>query len=642
MKSLLRITFLCLGLVGCGGSGSSSSEPNQPTTEQPTDDSSQTDKDGGNNSQTDKGGDDSSSKDSTQTSKPVAQIQANSNAVVDETVQLNTSGSTIPSGAQISWSWRSRPASSNAQFSQLNAQQTTFTPDVAGTYDIGLTITAGDVEAKATFIVTVSQPTPPPSDNTPPVADFAIAKDEIATAESLTLDASSSKDADNDSLSYQWQVTAPSNASEYTLVSPKNVQASFASDFPGEYIINLVVSDGRASHSKSATINVVADPQPSPLQAVITAPKEVEMSENTQISLKGEDSTYTSASGIEFLWSWDSKPQDSQAKFTHPLGLSTVAELDKAGEYTVRFSIKDNQGRLSEAMHTFNVVEGEPNKPIVHIDAPDSGRVNEAIELSARRSRDIDGRALSYTWTVEPKTANLDYSTSNEHTDTMTFTAHSEGFYSYSVSVSNGELSQSSSGFIQIHPDNFAPTVSITPKASNSVVGNTQSFIATGEDKDGDTLTYEWLLDSQPNGSQASLISQGKTAELTYDEPGNYVVIAKVSDGKKSATDVALARVSEAQNNATTIAGITHTGLMKVNNMVRVHAEVMDNDSAPEALTYFWKIQGPTGYLSHLAQSDKHSVSFTPKQSGRYEVFLHVVDKNSATVATQATSLIIL
>ena len=139
--------------------------------------------------------------------------------------------------------------------------------------------------------------------NTPPVANFTLTKQEIAINEHLQLDASNSSDSDGDNLSYKWQVTAPAHVDEYTLVSPNNNLASFASKFAGEYTITLTVYDGKSSHSKSEKV-IVIDNQPA-LKAVISAPSEVTLSSMTFVELKSDGSQYQGA--VTPLWSFDSK-----------------------------------------------------------------------------------------------------------------------------------------------------------------------------------------------------------------------------------------------------------------------------------------------------------------------------------------------
>ena len=80
---------------------------------------------------------------------------------VHTVVQLDGSGSTDPLGRPISYHWSiaSAPSGSAATLSDPLAVRTTITPDLEGTYDILLVVSAGDEQEGATVHIFVqSQP----------------------------------------------------------------------------------------------------------------------------------------------------------------------------------------------------------------------------------------------------------------------------------------------------------------------------------------------------------------------------------------------------------------------------------------------------------------------------------------------------
>ncbi len=83
----------------------------------------------------------------------------------------------------------------------------------------------------------------PPQINTAPVANAG--NDQHVDKNSLvTIDASASSDADNDTLSYQWSFIKKPNASGATLENATSVSTSFVADVEGSYQISLIVDDG--------------------------------------------------------------------------------------------------------------------------------------------------------------------------------------------------------------------------------------------------------------------------------------------------------------------------------------------------------------------------------------------------------------
>ncbi len=92
------------------------------------------------------------------------------------------------------------------------------------------------------------------SQNSNPVAD-AGADQIVNVGEVVTLDGSLSDDVDGDELSYFWSLaTKPADSTVY-LYDEQTVNAKLANTRPGDYILNLVVNDGRAS-STAANVTV--------------------------------------------------------------------------------------------------------------------------------------------------------------------------------------------------------------------------------------------------------------------------------------------------------------------------------------------------------------------------------------------------
>lgn len=88
---------------------------------------------------------------------PVADAGANRTVMVGVEVTLDGSGSTDPDGDSLSfaWSFVSRPDGSSASLSNVDTENPTFTPDVAGEYIVGLVVTDGTLESDpATVIIT--------------------------------------------------------------------------------------------------------------------------------------------------------------------------------------------------------------------------------------------------------------------------------------------------------------------------------------------------------------------------------------------------------------------------------------------------------------------------------------------------------
>ena len=96
--------------------------------------------------------------------------------------------------------------------------------------------------------------------NSAPVA-HAGPDQNVKTGSEVTLDGSTSSDADGDMLSYSWSFQSVPNGSSATLSNPSAEKPTFTADVNGTYLLNLVVNDGFVdSASDSVTITAQSLP----------------------------------------------------------------------------------------------------------------------------------------------------------------------------------------------------------------------------------------------------------------------------------------------------------------------------------------------------------------------------------------------
>ena len=149
---------------------------------------------------------------STENSAPVANAGADQTVLVNDTVQLDGSGSSDVDGDSLSftWSFVSRPAGSSATLSNTKVLKPTFDVDVAGTYTVQLIVNDGTVDS-APDTVTIS------TENSAPVAN-AGADQAVLVSDTVQLDGSGSSDADGDTLTFKWSFVSRPVGSSATSV----------------------------------------------------------------------------------------------------------------------------------------------------------------------------------------------------------------------------------------------------------------------------------------------------------------------------------------------------------------------------------------------------------------------------------------
>ena len=145
-----------------------------------------------------------------------------------------------------------KPVGSSVALSSATSAKPTFTADVAGTYVLTLIVNDGKVDsAVAAVSVTAS------AANSAPVANAGLAQSVVAGSV-VTLDGTSSTDANNDPLTYKWFLTSNPYNSTATLSSSSSVKPTFITDVAGTYVFSLIVNDGKVD-SAVATIAVKAN-----------------------------------------------------------------------------------------------------------------------------------------------------------------------------------------------------------------------------------------------------------------------------------------------------------------------------------------------------------------------------------------------
>src|SRR5690606_34695662 len=148
-------------------------------------------------------------------------------------------GSSDGDGDALTYGWTlTGPDGSTSALDDPLAAQPTFMPDLVGDYTATLAVTDGAyTSAPDTVTITVNEPP-----NQLPVADAGADQDGLV-GEQVTLDRTSSTDADGDPLTYTWTLTGPVGSTA-SLDDATSATPSFTADLAGSYAATLVVNDG--------------------------------------------------------------------------------------------------------------------------------------------------------------------------------------------------------------------------------------------------------------------------------------------------------------------------------------------------------------------------------------------------------------
>src|SRR5450755_780925 len=187
--------------------------------------------------------------------RPVADAGAAQNVNTTTTVTLHGSG-TDADADPLTFHWTlARPGTSAATLSNALIASPTFVADVAGTYTASLIVNDGKIDSVAsTVTITVVV------GNAPPVAAITAPTTGVVGA-AITLDGSTSSDAESDPLTYAWTLARPAGSAA-GLSSLTAIKPTFTPDVPGTYTASLTVNDSHSNSTPASASIVVSPPAP--------------------------------------------------------------------------------------------------------------------------------------------------------------------------------------------------------------------------------------------------------------------------------------------------------------------------------------------------------------------------------------------
>ncbi len=192
------------------------------------------------------------------------------------------------------------------------------------------------------------------------------------------------------------------------------------------------------------------------------------------------------------------------------------------------------------------------------------------------------------------------------------------------------------------------PPVADAGSDRNVVTGSTVNLDGSASsDADGDSLTYVWVLQSQPSGSASSL--NNSTTASPFFVPlvnGDYVITLVVNDGTvDSAVDTITITASPTANNPP-VADAGDDRYIYVPNIdwfiVTSQSTTFNgngsSDPDGDLLSYQWTLSSrPGGSISTLLDPTTETPSLTPDVIGEYTISLVV---NDGTVDSAQDTLV--
>jgi len=286
-----------------------------------------------------------------------------------------------------------------------------------------------------------SDPTAPDSDptnqNLAPVANAGA--DQTVKVDGLViLDGTGSYDPDgNYPLTYAWEIiSTPSGSTAISSASDSSVSTfSFTVDLPGEYTIQLVVTDSLGTASEPYLVLVSTS---NSMPVADAGSNQALSKEGITVQLDGSQSFDPDGDPITYAWSITSKPPFSSAALNDPTAVNPTFVADSLGTYVIELIVTDNQGLDSFPDEV--VVSSENVKPVADAGGNQVVLVGETVFLDGSGSYDVNLDPLTYSWNMASKPKGSLTVLIGAETEYPNFEPDIQGIYTPNLVVNDGFL----------------------------------------------------------------------------------------------------------------------------------------------------------------------------------------------------------
>ena len=372
---------------------------------------------------------------------PVANAGTAQSVLVGATVRLDGSASSDANSdaLKFKWSMVSRPTGSAAVLTNPSAPIATFTADVAGSYVASLVVNDGRVDSAISAVsVTASAPTV----NAVPLANAGLPQF-VTVGTKVTLDGTSSTDANNDFLTYKWGIISAPTGSSASLSAATSAKATFTADIAGVYVASLTVNDGKADSSIVVTTVTASAANSTPV-AVVGANQSVALA--ALVTLDGSASKDADNDALTYQWSLVYKPTSSAAALSSETAAKPTFTADLAGVYVAALIVSD--GKAKSTLATTTVTAN--TAPVANAGTTQTVAVAAVVTLDGTASTDPNSDTLTYKWVMTTRPTGSTAALSSASASKPTFTADVAGIYVITLVVNDGKVDSSNTSTVAV------------------------------------------------------------------------------------------------------------------------------------------------------------------------------------------------
>ena len=326
-----------------------------------------------------------------------------------------------------------------------------------------------------------------PEDNMP-VADAG--PDQTLTPTVVTLDGSASRDPNGLPLSFSW---SQSDGKRVNLSNASAVRPTFLAKKTGDYVFELIVSNGRAASAPDKVTIHITNVRPTADAGALQT-----VTVGTQVVLDGSASSDPNEDPLSFSWS-----QARGRRVALQGAGSAKASFVPSESGTYEFQLVVSDGELeSPPARVFVVANGRNHVPHADAGSDQTGRLDHTVTLDGSGSTDEDGDALQFHWSQIDGPEPVVLQGASEMR--ASFSPPKVGIYRFELLVNDGkDTSPPDTVAVTVENDNRQPVASVRPADQVSVGDWVVLDGSESYDPDNDRLTYRW---SQEAGAQVTLV----------------------------------------------------------------------------------------------------------------------------------------
>ncbi len=347
----------------------------------------------------------------------------------------------------------------------------------------------------------------------------------------VSMDGSASKDPDGGTLTFKWTLIGKPVGSAATLTNSSYPNPKFTADLAGNYVLSLVVNDGKKDSAVASVSVTAATANAAP---VANAGSNQNITIGATVTLDGTASSDANNDSLTYKWTLQSKPSNSSATLSSLTSAKPTFKADLAGTYVATLVVSD--GKANSDVAVVSVLASVANSlPVAKAGANQNVVVGTSVTLDGTASTDANGDSLTYKWSLLYKPTGSLASLASASSSKPTFTADAVGTFVVSLIVNDGQADSAtvSSTTVIAEALNAAPVANAGPSQTVLIAATVTLTGAASSDANADKLTYKWVLTTRPTGSTASLSSTSVVSPtFIADVAGVFVASLIVNDGK--------------------------------------------------------------------------------------------------------------